>query len=673
MEMIRGSRCPRCGWVIVPPVRICPNHPVETEPVEVPGYGSVLSYTTLSSAPEGFKAPLQIALVQLAGGARIFCHGKQERDLKIGRRVIIEQVDGILYFAHLNLTDRVGLFWRRGGTARARAAGAVKGTAKRFAALATAVNRVLPWPGRHKEEHGEKTGGLAGEATRMNTSISELAIVSRARLHAQREAIVDSEGAFTYERLLDACSRVASALLAGTGDLHEKRVPFLVTPGFSWVAVLWGIWRAGGIAVPLPLGSPPAELEYVVEDTNASIMVADTAGMNLLEPIVAARGIRLLSCEEALKAEPASLPEVASKRRAMILYTSGTTSRPKGVVTTHANIEAQIAALVNTWEWSANDRILLCLPLHHVHGIINVVSCAMWSGATCDMLPRFDADTAWQRIADGKLTLFMAVPTIYRRLIAAWETASPHRRDVLSEACRRLRLMVSGSAALPVSTLSRWKEISGHTLLERYGMTEIGMALSNPLHGERVPGTVGTPLPSVEVRLVDDEGRMVEPGSPGEIEVRGPSVFKEYWGKAEATQQAFRDGWFRTGDVAVVESGRYRILGRKSVDIIKTGGHKVSALEVEEQLREHPAVAECAVVGVADLEWGERVAAAVVLRNGSALDLDHLRNWAKERLASYKIPSRLLVVETLPRNAMGKVTKPAIVELFKNEDNNSAA
>ncbi len=277
---------------------------------------------------------------------------------------------------------------------------------------------------------------------------------------------------------------------------------------------------------------------------------------------------------------------------------------------------AQILSLVEAWEWSADDRILLFLPLHHVHGIINVVSCALWSGATCQMLERFDANTVWDLIADGSITLFMAVPTIYVKLIAAWDNASAERRASLSWACARLRLMVSGSAALPVSTFERWKEISGHTLLERYGMTEIGMALANPLRGDRVPGSVGTPLPSVEVQLVGDNGTPVAAGTAGEIEVRGPSVFTEYWGKPDATREAFRDGWFRTGDTAVIENGRYRILGRTSVDILKTGGHKVSALEIEETLREHPAVAECAVVGVPDPEWGERVAAAVVLNRG---------------------------------------------------------
>jgi malonyl-CoA/methylmalonyl-CoA synthetase len=500
----------------------------------------------------------------------------------------------------------------------------------------------------------------------MKDAAGHLPLIARAELHSARTAIIDAEGVFTYRHLLHASTCVASALLDGQLDLGEKRIPFLVTPGFPWAAVQWGIARAGGVAVPLPLGSPTAELEYFIDDTQAAALVTDAAGEKILAPIAAARGLRLLSWDEALAAKAQPLPEVEDNRRAMILYTSGTTSRPKGVVTTHRNMTAQITTLVHAWRWSADDRILLCLPLHHVHGIVNVVSCALWSGAVCEMLPRFDADTVWEHIASGSLTLFMAVPTIYIKLISAWEAASPQRGAILSQTCARLRLMVSGSAALPVSTLNRWKEISGHTLLERYGMTEIGMALSNPLEGERVPGSVGTPLPGVEVQLVDEHGEAAAAGAAGEIEVHGPAVFKEYWGKPQATQEAFREGWFRTGDVAVLENGRYRILGRMNIDILKTGGHKVSALEVEEQLREHPAIAECAVVGVPDSEWGERVAAAAVLREGETLDLESLRSWAKQRLASHKIPSRLLIVDALPRNAMGKVTKPAIVNLFKN-------
>ncbi len=493
-----------------------------------------------------------------------------------------------------------------------------------------------------------------------------LSLIAQAERHGKRTAVVDSQRSFTYNDLLDASSRVASALLAGRADLHEERVAFLLTPGFPWVAVQWGIWRAGGVAVPLPLNSPRSELEYFIDDTKASTLVFDALAEPLLAPIARASGIRALSYDQVLVCQPAELPVIVPERRAMILYTSGTTSRPKGVVTTHVNITAQITSLVEAWEWLADDRIVLCLPLHHVHGIINVVSCALWSGATCEMLPRFDPNAVWERITSGSVTLFMAVPTVYVKLIAVWDAAPVERRVALSQACANVRLMVSGSAALPVSTLERWKEISGHTLLERYGMTEIGMALSNPLRGERVPGSVGAPLPSVEVQLVGENGDPVTAGTPGEIEVRGPSVFAEYWGKPDATHDAFRDGWFRTGDTAVIENGVHRILGRTNIDILKTGGHKVSALEIEEALREHPSVAECAVVGVPDPEWGERVAAAVVLRDDCALDLPSLRTWAKEFLAAHKLPSRLLVLDALPRNAMGKVMKPAIATMFRS-------
>jgi len=474
---------------------------------------------------------------------------------------------------------------------------------------------------------------------------------------------------FTYTELLQTSSTVAAALLGGREDLREERIAFAVTPGFAWVATLWGIWRAGGVAVPLPLSFPTPELEYFIDDSGASTLVGDVLALPLLSQFARSRDIRALAYDELCTCQ-AEHPHVGlnlgNERRAMILYTSGTSSRPKGVVTTHANVAAQIRSLVNAWEWSAEDRILLCLPLHHVHGIINVVSCALWAGATCQMLPRFDANAVWDCIAGGNLTLFMAVPTIYTKLIATWDAASAERREVLSRGCAGIRLMVSGSAALPVSTLLRWKEISGHTLLERYGMTEIGMALSNPLHGDRVPGSVGKPLPDVEVQLVAEDGKLVPPGTAGEIEVGGPGVFTEYWGQPEATRSAFRDGWFRTGDTAVVENGVYRILGRTSSDILKTGGHKVSALEIEEVLRQHPAVAECAVVGVPDAEWGERVAAAVVLNERQMLDLPSLRSWALKLLAVHKVPSRLLVLNALPRNAMGKVVKPSVVELFKD-------
>jgi malonyl-CoA/methylmalonyl-CoA synthetase len=348
----------------------------------------------------------------------------------------------------------------------------------------------------------------------------------------------------------------------------------------------------------------------------------------------------------------------------MILYTSGTTSKPKGVVTTHANIKAQITALVTSWEWGKSDHILNVLPLHHVHGIINVMSCALWSGACCEFLPKFDAEKVWEVIASGRLTLFMAVPTIYYKLIAHWEAASESEKTVLSRAASKLRLMVSGSAALPVAVMEKWNKITSQTLLERYGMTEIGMGLSNSYRGERRPGHVGLPLPEVEIRLVDAENNMVQEGTPGEIQVRGPAVFKEYWQKKEATKKAFtRDGWFRTGDIAVFNKGLYKILGRDSVDIIKSGGYKISALEIEDELRKLDGIEDCAVVGLPSEEWGEIVAACLVSKL-EKMDYDDLTERLRKQLPAYKIPRRYILQKDLPRNVLGKVTKNELKKMF---------
>jgi malonyl-CoA/methylmalonyl-CoA synthetase len=481
-----------------------------------------------------------------------------------------------------------------------------------------------------------------------------------------RPAIIATDGDFSYDQLDDASSRVAAALLGGREDLEQERVAFLVPPSFAYAAVQRGIWRAGGVAVPLAMSHPPAELEYVIRDAAASVVVGDPACSGALTPATQGLAVRRLTTTDAMAAPPApALPHLASTRRAMIIYTSGTTGRPKGVVTTHQNIGAQISSLVEAWGWRPSDHLLLVLPLHHVHGIVNGLASALAVRATCEMHPAFDAERVWDRLSSGDVTVFTAVPTIYSRLIASWDAAAPDVRRRRSDGVRGLRLMMSGSAALPVHVLERWRDISGHTLLERYGMTEIGMALSNPLAKERRPGTVGVPLPGVDVHLVDEDGIEVPEGQPGEVEVQGATVFREYWQRPEETRAAFRNGWFRTGDMAVVEQGYYRLLGRTSVDIIKTGGFKVSALEIEEVLRTHGAIAECAVVGVADDEWGERVSAAVELRAGATLALDELQAWAKALLAPYKVPRALSVVDTLPRNAMGKVVKPQVARLFE--------
>jgi malonyl-CoA/methylmalonyl-CoA synthetase len=495
--------------------------------------------------------------------------------------------------------------------------------------------------------------------------MTELPLIARARKHANNAAFRTAKTSHTYQQLLDRSAALASALLGGANDLNEARVALLVAPGPEYVAAQWAIWRAGGIKVPICLSATEPEWEYSLADSGASAVIADAPMAAKIAPLCQRLGVRLVNADSTLSAPAKPLPEISSERRAMILYTSGTTSKPKGVVTTHANIQAQIESLVTAWEWSAADRIPLFLPLHHIHGIINVTCCALWSGATIEPFAKFDAATLLDRVRADAYTVFMAVPTIYVKLIQALEAAAPADRAAFVAGFGKMRLMVSGSAALPASVHEQWTALTGQKLLERYGMTEIGMALSNPFHGERRPGAVGVPLPGVEVRLKSEFGGIVTAeDEPGEIQVRGPGVFRTYWNRPAASAESFDADWFRTGDMAVVERGYYRIMGRLSVDIIKSGGYKLSALEIEAALLEHPDILECAVIGLPDDTWGEAVTAVVVLKPGASLELPALRDWCKGRLSVYKIPHRLRVVAELPRNAMGKVTKPAVRALF---------
>ncbi len=490
--------------------------------------------------------------------------------------------------------------------------------------------------------------------------MSDLPFIARARSFAERIAFRTPETSHTYQQILDRSAEIASALLGDQSDLQEARVALLVTPGFEYTAAQWGIWRAGGIKLPICLSATESEWEYALKDSQVSTVIADT---DKIAPLCERLGIRLILVS-SIHATAKALPDIDVSRRAMILYTSGTTSKPKGVVTTHANIQAQIESLVTAWEWSAEDRIPMFLPLHHIHGIINITGCALWSGAVVEPFSRFEMNAILQRVREDAYTLFMAVPTIYVKLIQAIESASEADRAAIVAGFKKMRLMVSGSAALPASVHEHWTKLTGQELLERYGMTKIGMAISNLYHGERRPGAVGAPLPGVEVRLKAENGPIINAeDEPGEIQVRGPGVFQAYWNREQATAETFEDGWFRTGDMAVLERGYYRIMGRLSVDIIKSGGYKLSALEIEAALLEHPLIAECAVIGLPDDTWGEAVTAAVVLKN-STLELGELRDWCKGRLSVYKIPQRLKIVSELPRNAMGKVTKPAVKALF---------
>lgn len=492
-----------------------------------------------------------------------------------------------------------------------------------------------------------------------------ISLVERAREFASRKAIQDNRKSYSYQQLLDASGQVAHALLQGRTDLEEARIAFLLPAGFDYVSVQWGIWRAGGIAVPLCEKHPLPSMEYVLDDTGAEALVYHRDFAEKLAPFKGKKGIDMIPVE-SVETASGELPEIGLERRAMILYTSGTTGLPKGVVTTHANIRTQITTLVDAWEWQAGDQVLNVLPLHHVHGIVNMLCCALWSGACCQFLPRFSPAAVFDLFSRGEINVFMAVPTIYYQLISHFNALPKPEQQALKQRLCTFRLMVSGSAALPVSVLEAWREISGHTLLERYGMTEMGMAISNPYRGERRPGAIGQALPGVHIRLADEQNKPVAAGDPGEIQVQGANVFSEYWGKPEATREAFTpDGWFCTGDIAVLERGSYRILGRNSVDIIKSGGYKISALEIEEVLRTHPDIQDCAVVGIPDLEWGERIGAAVV--PSDSFRQEAISEWLRERLPAYKTPRAYLTVSELPRNVLGKVTKNEVKALFQDQ------
>ena len=486
-------------------------------------------------------------------------------------------------------------------------------------------------------------------------------LISRSLSFQESKAIISDGKSYSYKDLLERSEEISCYLLGSNTDLNEARVAFMVEPGFDYVAVQWGIWRAGGIAVPLCITYPEDALMYVVEDTQATHIIASEVFSDIALSVAVKYGSSFAIVKNCFE-ERKTLPEIDVERRAMILYTSGTTSKPKGVVTTHKNITAQISSLVVAWEWASSDHVLCVLPLHHVHGIINVIGSALWSGATCEFLPEFSPEGIFEKFYKGEINLFMAVPTIYFKLITYVDTCSDLEKEKIYNCLKKFRLMVSGSAALPVSVMEKWKVVSGHNLLERYGMTEIGMGISNPYEGSRRPGFIGQPLPGVSIRLTDEQDLQIQ-GEPGEIQVKGDSVFNEYWHRPEATSSSFtKDGWFKTGDIAELVDGSYRILGRSSTDIIKSGGYKISALEIEEIIRQEKGILDCSVVGLPDDEWGELIASALI--TSDLFNLEELIASLKSKLPGYKMPRKFKLLTDLPRNAMGKVTKNELKKIF---------
>lgn len=485
-------------------------------------------------------------------------------------------------------------------------------------------------------------------------------ILSRIQSFSNKQAIIDVNGTYTYKDIWEKAQNIAQ-LIKGMG-IKSKPILMMLPSGFDYVTCLLGIWLSENIAVPVHISYTDEEINYLALDTSTPLLIYDET---IWKPKNEAKDLNLsyltkreLIEIEILKSNNFDINNFDLYANALMIYTSGTTGKPKGVVMTHFQIDSQIRSLSQAWEWKETDRILNVLPMHHVHGLINITCCALYNGAMVEMYSSFLVSQVYKRMCSGELTLFMAVPTIYHKLIAYFESLPVVQQRQWQERMSSFRLMVSGSAALPIPVLERWKELSQHTLLERYGMTEIGMALSNPLNGERRAGTVGQPLPFVEVKIMNENGQEItQPETAGELYVKGPTVFKEYWNRPQATKDAFSDDWFQTGDVvAVSEDGYYKILGRMSSDIIKSGGYKISALEIENQILTHPKVKECAVVALPDERWGELIAAAII---GTTTE-EELKEWLNKKLASYKCPKRYLFVEELPKNAMGKVMKKEI-------------
>jgi len=441
--------------------------------------------------------------------------------------------------------------------------------------------------------------------------------------------------------LAAAGARVAGRLRrAGlaTGD----RVLVSAATSMELVAAYLGALRLGLVVVPVNTAYREREVAHIVGDARPRAAVVDDPERGRWARAAAGGDLLVVTPEVDLPdGDPPPLDAAAPGDPALLCYTSGTTGAPKGAVLAHGNLLASAEAVRLAWRWSPEDRLVLALPLFHVHGLGVGLHGTLLAGASAVLLPRFEVGAVLDAARDHRATLFFGVPTMYARL-----AASPRAGEL-----GRLRLCVSGSAPLPPTVFRRLEERAGQRVLERYGMTETVMNVSNPYVGERRPGTVGLPLPGVELRLAG--------GAEGEVLLRGPNVFSGYWGNQAATAEAFEaGGWFRTGDLGSFdERGYLRIEGRCK-ELIITGGFNVHPREVEELLLEHPGVAEAAVVGVPSEEWGEQVAAFVVPADPAAPPApEELLAYAAERLAGFKRPRVLRYVDALPRNALGKVLK----------------
>jgi malonyl-CoA/methylmalonyl-CoA synthetase len=503
--------------------------------------------------------------------------------------------------------------------------------------------------------------------------------------HPEKPAIVFERRTWTFADL-DRLSAAYARGLSEKGIERGDRVAVFAETSPEVVVALLGHYRLGAIHVPINTRYRGEELAHILRDSGARAMLlrAGSPCARILEelapptalsfrvwiggddPAALAEDVAFDRLIETVSGDRKTAPLPADEDTAILLYTSGTTGKSKGVELSFRAVVANTEAVTRLWRFSPEDRMALALPLFHVHGLGLGVHGALLHAMTMLLFERFDAGRIVEAFEHDGATLFQGVPTMYVKLLELLA-----QRPEAAPALARGRLFTSGSAALAADDFLRFEELTGHRILERYGMSETLFTLSNP-YEDRRPGTVGLPVPGCEIRIVDEAGRDAAPGEPGEILARSNGMMTRYWGRPEETAASFHNGWFVTGDVARRDrDGFVTIAGRKSVDFIKSGGFKISAREIEDVLRRHPLIKDVAVIGAPDRLWGQRIVAAVVLHPSSGPGpspdtlLEELSTFCSKSLADYKRPREVRVVEDLPKNALGKIQKHRLVEALR--------
>jgi malonyl-CoA/methylmalonyl-CoA synthetase len=471
------------------------------------------------------------------------------------------------------------------------------------------------------------------------------------------------DGVISQAQLVQTARRAAAALSA-LGVAPGDRVAVGLHNSPELVAALLGTIHLGAVYVPLNPAFTGDEAAYIAGDVDARVVIAHPALKSALASVQPRLRDRVVETLPESRGGASGRPS-ASAAAALIVYTSGTTGRPKGAVLSHRALQGNLGAITRAWEWTAADRLLLTLPCSHLHGLALGLLASFLAGSSVVLRPRFVAEDVPGDLERSACTMFFGVPTMYNRLVQL--PGDEIRRRNLD----RMRLWACGSAPLLPTTFERFRAVFGATLLERFGMSEGGFMIAAPYRGERRAGVVGLPVEGVELRVVDeerierDELLDVAEGASGELVVRGENLFDGYWNDPTATRAAFVGGWFRTGDLAVRESdGQLRIAGRRSADIIKSRGYKVSAVEIEDRMQSFPGVREVAVVGVAHADWGQEIVAVVAPDPEHPPTAEELLARAREVLAAYKVPTRIEFTDEIPKVGPGKFRKNELVRLL---------